>query len=149
MTYPFQAYNVGRCPKSQAIFIIFLEFLYDVSGAEPGTLVWSHGDKEGYGLHSDFMNGWTDQDILQRAFHTCTTPGKGMDSPDCSIGPVVGAKTPKLDFAVARNAEVKEEWGNKVIISKLPGDNPITLSSRLLSWLASWGLERYLWTGDE
>lgn len=88
MAYPDAGdYNKGVCPKSHpvAIYSIFLEFFFNTA-PHPDYKNWIYatGDKTGYGLHGDFMYGWTDQVALQQAIDTCTGP-QGLTDPDCSI----------------------------------------------------------------
>ncbi|RAK87077.1 hypothetical protein BO79DRAFT_175990 [Aspergillus costaricaensis CBS 115574] len=88
MAYPDTGdYNKGVCPKSHpvAIYSIFLEFFFNTA-PHPDYKNWIYatGDKTGYGLHGDFMYGWTDQVALQQAIDTCTGP-QGLTDPDCSI----------------------------------------------------------------
>ncbi|PWY69459.1 WSC domain protein [Aspergillus eucalypticola CBS 122712] len=88
MAYPdIGDYNKGVCPKSHpvAIYSIFLEFFFNTA-PHPDYKNWIYatGDKTGYGLHGDFMYGWTDQVALQQAIDTCTGP-QGLTDPDCSI----------------------------------------------------------------
>ncbi|KAL6234308.1 hypothetical protein BDW75DRAFT_231244 [Aspergillus navahoensis] len=71
-------YNKGVCPESHpiAIFSIFFEFIFNTEPfPDYQNLLYASGDRTGYGLHGDFINGWTDQVALHSAFETCT--GKG------------------------------------------------------------------------
>ena len=43
------------------------------------------GDPTGYGLHGDFINGWTDQTALQNAFPSCVGPD-GVKCADVRAG---------------------------------------------------------------
>ncbi|KAL5041253.1 hypothetical protein BDW71DRAFT_201527 [Aspergillus fruticulosus] len=66
------------CPASHpvAIFSVFVEFIFNTEPfADYQNLLYATGDRTGYGLHGDFINGWTDQVALHSAFETCT--GKG------------------------------------------------------------------------
>ncbi|KAL4748794.1 hypothetical protein BDW72DRAFT_205311 [Aspergillus terricola var. indicus] len=88
VAYPaFGDYNKGVCPESHpvAIFSIFVEFVFNT---EPfpnyHKLLYATGDRIGYGLHGDFINGWADQTALHSAFETCTGKRRLQD-PGCSI----------------------------------------------------------------
>jgi hypothetical protein len=80
-------YNGGVCPQSHpvAIYSVFYEFYYDTS-PYPDYLNWVYamGDPTGYGLHGDFLNGWTDQIALADAITTCTGPD-GPSGAGCTI----------------------------------------------------------------
>lgn len=121
MAYP-TIYNSGVCPESHpvAIFGVFYEFFFNTKPfPDYENLVYAMGDPTGYGLHGDFMNGWTDQEALQSAFETCSGP-EGMDSPTCSLGGGEGGE---------RELEVpapEEDVGMDGPLDKLPGDNPVT-----------------------
>ncbi|KAL1979374.1 hypothetical protein VTN96DRAFT_6090 [Rasamsonia emersonii] len=129
MSYPaIGDYNTGVCPESHpvAIFSIFLEFFYDVSNyTDYENWVYAMGDPTGYGLHADFVNGWTDIDALQNAFATCTGP-QGENDPGCSItgGHVQGATTQQDAFPAPA-----EDLGLTAPIPALPGNNPVTGSA--------------------
>ncbi|KAG6289368.1 hypothetical protein E4U09_005055 [Claviceps aff. purpurea] len=121
-------YNTGVCPESHpiAIYSIFLEFFYNTGNIENyNRLVWAMGDASGYGLHGDFINGWTDQTALERALETCAGDG-GVTNANCSLN--VGPDGPGA--ASRQPPEVRpppEDVGiNGTILNKLPGDNPVT-----------------------
>jgi Domain of unknown function (DUF1996) len=81
------AYNGGVCPEShpKAIYSVFYEFFYDTSPfTDFNRWVYAMGDPTGYGLHGDFINGWTDQTALENAIPSCTGPD-GFQSADCSV----------------------------------------------------------------
>ncbi|KAL1962142.1 hypothetical protein VTN77DRAFT_546 [Rasamsonia byssochlamydoides] len=126
MSYPaIGDYNTGVCPESHpvAIFSIFLEFFYDVSNyTDWQNWVYAMGDPTGYGLHADFINGWTDLNALQDAFATCTGP-EGENAANCSItnGHIQGAWTQQLEIPAP-----VENLGLTVPIPALPGNNPVT-----------------------
>ncbi|CEL11070.1 hypothetical protein ASPCAL14177 [Aspergillus calidoustus] len=88
MAYPaIGDYNVGVCPKSHpiAIFSLFVEFLFNTAPfPDYENWVYATNDFVGYSLHGDFINGWTDQQALQRALETCTGE-EWLRSPECSI----------------------------------------------------------------
>ncbi|KAL2869543.1 DUF1996 domain-containing protein [Aspergillus lucknowensis] len=119
-------YNTGVCPESHpvAIFSVFLEFFYATKDfPDWENWVYAMGDPTGYGLHGDFVNGWTDLDALGKAFETCSGDGKSTNSPDCSI------TKGKLQSAEPQDAETPppdEDVGLENPLAKLPGDNPVT-----------------------
>lgn len=131
MAYPaIGDYNGGVCPPSHptAIFSIFYEFFYDTSPyPDWQNLVYAMGDKTGYGLHGDFINGWTDQNALQNSMATCTGP-QNVEAPGCSLGRpgVVSSQSPEVA------AIYEEDIGLNGPISRLPGNNPITKRSRIM-----------------
>ncbi|KAK5996302.1 hypothetical protein PT974_03057 [Cladobotryum mycophilum] len=118
-------YNFGVCPQShpKAIFSVFFEFFYYTSQIKDyNRLVYATGDPTGFSLHGDFLNGWKDQNALNRAMATCTGP-RGVDDPGCSINvatpPGQGGPQP------IERAPPTEDVGLKNTLDKLPGNNPI------------------------
>jgi hypothetical protein len=128
MAYPATGdYNLGVCPKTHpiAIYSIFLEFFFN-TGPFPDHENWGYamGDPTGYGLHGDFINGWTDQEALQSAMKTCTGPER-LSDPICSITRIQKrALTPVTHPLDA--PPPAEELGQHGPLPKLPGDNPVT-----------------------
>ncbi|RCI16640.1 hypothetical protein L249_2572 [Ophiocordyceps polyrhachis-furcata BCC 54312] len=120
-------YNTGVCPPShpKAILSVFLEFFYDTAAVKNfNRWVWAMGDPTGYGLHGDFINGWTDQQALERAMDTCTGP-LGVDDARCSLN--VGPNGPGQPSPRWPEVEPpKEEVGLGGPLERLPGDNPVT-----------------------
>lgn len=120
-------YNTGVCPEShpRAILSVFYEFFYNTAAIKDfNRFVWAMGDATGYGLHGDFLNGWSDQHALDRAISTCTGP-QGINDSGCSLnvgpnGPGQAARHP-LEVAAP-----KEDVGLNGSLGKLPGDNPVT-----------------------
>lgn len=120
-------YNTGVCPESHpvAIYSVFYEFFYDTSNIpDYNRLVYAMGDPTGYGLHGDFINGWTDQGALDRAMATCTGPN-GVGDKGCSLnvgpnGP--GSASPQTPQTPAPSEPV----GLQGPLDQLPGDNPVT-----------------------
>jgi hypothetical protein len=88
MAYPaIGDYNFGVCPPFHpvAIFSIFYEFSFDTSPfTDFSKYVYAMGDPTDYGLHGDFINGWTDQTALQNAFQSCVGPDS-VNAPTCSL----------------------------------------------------------------
>ncbi|KAE8144702.1 hypothetical protein BDV25DRAFT_171181 [Aspergillus avenaceus] len=129
MAYPVIGdFNKGICPETHpvAIYSIFLEFFYDTEPyPDYHNWIYAMGDPTGFGLHGDFINGWTDQDALQNAMTTCTGPD-GLNSPECSI-----TKSQKRDLVpLNQTPEVHapiEELGQNGLLPRLPGNNPVTI----------------------
>lgn len=119
-------FNTGVCPQSHpvAILSVFYEFFYDTDAIQDfNRLVWAMGDATGYGLHGDYLQGWTEQGRLERAVETCTGPN-GVDDLGCSLN--VGPNGPGV--AAPRLPEVappREEVGESGALERLPGDNPV------------------------
>lgn len=129
-------YNTGVCPASHpvAILSVFFEFFYDTKAiTDFNRLVYACGDATGYGLHGDYLQGWTDQGRLEKAIATCT--GKfTVNDRGCSLN--VGPDgTPGR--ASVQPLEVKapaEDVGLNGPLAKLPGNNPITGPSKRWSF---------------
>lgn len=125
------AYNFGVCPAShpKAILSVFYEFFYDTGAIQdPNRLVWAMGDPTGYGLHGDYLQGWTDQQRLENAIATCTGPN-GVEDRGCSlnVGPdgSPGHSSPQK----IQVPEPAEPVGKQGPLAKLPGNNPVTGNS--------------------
>ncbi|KAF4507312.1 hypothetical protein G6O67_005965 [Ophiocordyceps sinensis] len=120
-------YNTGVCPKSHpvAILSVFFEFFYDTGAVKNfNRWVWAMGDPTGYGLHGDFLNGWTDQRAIERAMDTCTG-AQGVNDPRCSLN--AGPNGPGQSSR--RNPETappNEDVGLGNTLARLPGNNPVT-----------------------
>jgi hypothetical protein len=107
MAFPaIGAYNGGVCPQSHpvAIYSVFYEFYYDTSSfTDYANLVYAMGDPTGYGLHGDFLNGWSDQNALNQAAATCQGP-QGVSASTCSVNvcPSPGPFSSKPHFPITR-----------------------------------------------
>ena len=118
-------YNGGVCPPTHpvAIFSIFYEFFYDTGVfADHTRLVYAMADKTGYGLHGDFLNGWQDQDRLQRAMTTCTGPN-GVNDKGCSL--VVNGSPGNPSRQTPEVKAPAEQVGLNGPLATLPGNNPV------------------------
>ncbi|OAQ98100.1 hypothetical protein LLEC1_00784 [Akanthomyces lecanii] len=118
-------YNSGVCPQSHpvAVVSVFNEFYYNtrqVKGGDFRRWVYANGDTTGHGLHGDFLQGWADQDRLERAMRTCT--GKnGTGALDCSLH--VGSS--RGSSREPERAAPAEDVGLSGRLQKLPGNNPV------------------------
>ncbi|KAL4757157.1 DUF1996 domain-containing protein [Aspergillus foveolatus] len=122
MAYPaFGDYNKGVCPESHPVAIfIFVEFVFNTAPfPDYHNLLYATGDRIEYGLHGDFINGWTDQTALSNAFETCTGK-RWLQNPGCWI-----TKTQTRPVAaLSLNPEVPMLWtelGQNRTIPVLPG----------------------------
>jgi hypothetical protein len=116
--------NFGNgCPSTHPVTLplLFFEGYFNTApfanewsgGKQP--FVWSMGDPTGYGLHGDYMMGWTG-DSLDRAMAQCNDANGGacnaittrstQDMNDCAIPPLVN--------------EPIDQW-----LTKLPGCNEV------------------------
>ncbi|KAF2763010.1 hypothetical protein EJ05DRAFT_506654 [Pseudovirgaria hyperparasitica] len=130
MAYPALGdYNIGVCPESHpvGIFSVFFEFFYDTNAVRDfNRYVYAMGDTTGYGLHGDFINGWTDQEKLQKAMSTCTG-SDGINSAGCSLK--VNGETGQATRKDPETPAPDEDVGLDGPIKALPGDNPVSISS--------------------
>jgi len=111
-------YNGGVCPMSHpvALFSIFYEFFFDVSGyPNDKRFAFANGDPTGYGFHGDFIMGWTDRALLQTAHRDC------VSSADC---PKLGNQ-PRVTRPLMFPAIYEEEIGLHGPIASLPGNNTV------------------------
>jgi len=120
-------YNTGVCPESHpvAIYSVFYEFFFDTSSyTDFNRWVYAMGDPTGYGLHGDFINGWTDQTALENAMSTCTG-ANGVNDPGCSLN--VGPNGPGSSSSQTPEvAPPSEPVGMQGPLTALPGSNPVT-----------------------
>ncbi|KAH1434190.1 hypothetical protein KXX32_000683 [Aspergillus fumigatus] len=125
MAYPIDSYNSGACPESHPIKIvsIFIEVIWkteafaDMWYGDSQPFVWSNGDKTGYGLHADFVNGW-DVPVLQEALDTCDDMG----------GDIRNCQVLKLyDDAITEGCLLEPSIDEKLDgwLDALPGCNPV------------------------
>ena len=87
MAFPVQNYNGGVCPQShpKAIYSVLYQFFYNTEPyPEWQNWLYSMGDPTGYGLHGDFLQGWTNQTALEQAVYTCNGP-EGFNAAPCSV----------------------------------------------------------------
>lgn len=121
------------CPTTHPIGLIslFYEFFFDTSKYgtnDPNAnsrLVWANGDATGYGLHGDFIMGWTDVDALAHAHENCAGPGDlcPINTAGSSPSqPAVQGPAPLL-FPAVYEENIGLD-GSK--LEKLPGNNPVT-----------------------
>jgi hypothetical protein len=138
VAYPIQYFDGGDCPASHpvAIIKIFTEWTYNFGNLVTGehyyndtNFVFANGDTTGNGLHADFISGWQNVTILQRAFQNCngTTPEtceiRGYDLPP-------GTQPQQATQPLITPAIYEEPVGlDGIAISKLPGNNPVYTSS--------------------
>ncbi|KAH8800438.1 hypothetical protein F5884DRAFT_685979 [Xylogone sp. PMI_703] len=95
--YTHGNYQGGYCPKSHpvALFSLFYEFFFTTHDFPDTKFIFSNSDTTGYGLHGDFINGWTDLNVLQNAFN-CIGDNCPINAPVANGGHRQGASTPQL-----------------------------------------------------
>ncbi|KAK4084891.1 hypothetical protein Purlil1_10111 [Purpureocillium lilacinum] len=119
-------YNGGVCPESHpvAIVSVFTEFFYNTRQVKDSNRwVYSEGDGVGYALHGDYLQGWEDQDRLERAMATCTGPSSAED-PNCSLRVGPNGTTGEVTTQPPEKPAPEEEVGRNGKLDKLPGNNP-------------------------
>lgn len=99
------------------------EVMYDTSGAFANPeyykngkqpLVYSFGDKSGYGAHGDYLFGWEDGS-LQRAMDGL---GTNCFSEQC---PALKLQTPKAANECTKQQQSREDIGSTTWLKELPG----------------------------
>ena len=133
-------YNTGVCPQSHptAIYSVFYEFFYDTGSiVNFNQLVYAMGDPTGYGLHGDYIQGWTDQGRLEDAIATCTGVN-GVNDPNCSLNVGPDGTPGQSSTQPLQVAAVDEEVGFNGPLAQLPGDNPVTGSLKKRSAKLKW-----------
>lgn len=83
------------------------------------------GDPTGYGLHGDYLQGWTDQERLERAIATCTG-NRGVDDPNCSLNVGADGSPGHASEQIVQTPPPTEDVGINGPLDKLPGNNPVT-----------------------
>ncbi|OBT60510.1 hypothetical protein VE03_10148 [Pseudogymnoascus sp. 23342-1-I1] len=124
-------YNGGVCPKSHpvATVSVFTEFFYNTRQVKDfNRWVYAEGDGIGYGLHGDYLQGWTDQDRLERAMATCTGPN-GADDANCSLNVGPNGRPGEVTTQDPEQPAPAEEVGHNGKLDKLPGNNPVYFKS--------------------
>jgi len=111
-------YDGGVCPPSHpvALFSLFYEFFYDTSpyGNDITHFAFANADPTGYGLHGDFIMGWTNRALLQTAHADCITAS------DC---PTLGNQPSNPQVLIT--PAPSENVGLNGPIPTLPGNNTI------------------------
>ncbi|KAL4865901.1 hypothetical protein BDV12DRAFT_210787 [Aspergillus spectabilis] len=125
MAYPIEEYNSGTCPDTHPIKIvsIFIEVIWHTEDfddqwyGDSQPFVWANGDKTGYGLHGDFINGW-DVPVLQHALDTCDDPNG--DIKNCAALGLYDDTITEGCLVEPRIDETIDGW-----LDALPGCNPV------------------------
>lgn len=121
----------GMCPSSHPVAIINIgaEFGFGLDGLTDGTnFVFSNGDTTGYGFHADFFAGWKDEEALVNSFANC------FDNNNCpwrAFGSPTG-EDPDPTKLQPETAAPAENIGLDGSLDKLPGDNPVYKTSRVM-----------------
>eukprot|EP00026_Physarum_polycephalum_P011481 Phypoly_transcript_11711.p1 GENE.Phypoly_transcript_11711~~Phypoly_transcript_11711.p1 ORF type:complete len:289 (+),score=38.01 Phypoly_transcript_11711:243-1109(+) len=112
-------YNGGVCPQSHpvALFSLFYEFFFDTGafGSDITHFAFANADPTAYGLHGDFIMGWTNRTLLQTAHADCIT---ASDCPTLGNQPANPQTliTPPPDENVGLNGPIPALPGNNTII---------------------------------
>ena len=131
MAYPayendLNDYNGGTCPPTHptAVFSLFFEFIWYTKGfsiTSTGTTqkwIYSMNDTTGYALHGDFLNGWTNQTLLQSTMSSCNRQNNNGFS-RCTLDSYPNA--PGNLFNKTDTPVPSEEVGVNGPLKKLPG----------------------------
>ncbi|WWD20503.1 hypothetical protein CI109_104979 [Kwoniella shandongensis] len=134
MAWPDNGVRDGSCPWDHPVRLpaIQLEYTWQTSNYNPGmplsgNLAWANGDTTGYGVHGDFVMGWT-EGVLDVALNDtrCVNLGQAIAMTDCP------SLNQYSDDAKARACRPEkgvlvEPTGNGDLtpISALPGCNPL------------------------
>ena len=122
----------GMCPESHPIAMINIgaQFWFSLEGIfDPHSLVFVNGDTTDYGFHGDFYMGWQDATALEESVADFFTN-------DYHPWRAFGSPTGRDHVATAMEPETAapvEDVGLKGPIVKLPGYNPVYISSSSLA----------------
>ncbi|KAM3443970.1 hypothetical protein NHJ13734_001694 [Beauveria thailandica] len=125
MAWPQDNNGKADCPKGWIhVPHLFFEAYWNTpafsgrweQGKGQQPFVLANGDATGYSLHADFMSGW-EEPLLQHIIDTCDTGTTGMEQ--CP-GLFHGQNTAECTI----ESPVDEQATG--ILSKLPGNNPLT-----------------------
>lgn len=72
----------------------------------------------------DYLQGWTDQDALERAMDTCSGNG-GLLNPNCSVNKGDPGRPGQVIARQPEKPASNEEVGLNGKLDKLPGNNPV------------------------
>jgi len=79
----------GLYPQTHptAIYSLFYQFNFNTTACtDCSNWVYTMGDPNGYGLHGDFINEWTNETALQQAPETCTYCSRSFGATSCVDG---------------------------------------------------------------
>ena len=106
-----------------ALYSLFYEFFFTTTDFADTNFIFSNSDTTGLGFHGDFINGWTDLNVLQNAFN-CVGNDCPINAPVANGGHRQAASSPPLVTA----AVYEEDIGLHGPITSLPnqGLTPVT-----------------------
>lgn len=125
MAYPQGDPRGGSCPSShpQRLPHLFIENFFNVDevagSVNANSFVLAQGDNTGYGMHSDFFNGWEDG-ALPDLLSTCPQPEYGNEN----VGTCSNFKSSGSASSCSLPVQYKEDVNNPGKF--LPGCNPIS-----------------------
>ncbi|KAK8850320.1 hypothetical protein IAR55_004237 [Kwoniella newhampshirensis] len=134
MAWPDNGVRDGSCPWDHPVRVpaIQLEYTWATSNYNPGqalagNLAWANGDTTGYGVHGDFVMGWT-EGVLDVALNDtrCTNLGMAIPMTDCpSLNQY--SDDNKARACTPEKGTLQEPTGNADLtpIPRLPGCNPL------------------------